>query len=73
MGGLLSRAKGDERMGGTSGWARTTGLDLRRVALLPLSYGRVGKLVEIGADDSSALVVVAIHTVESNRCAGSNA
>ena len=30
-------------MDGTSGWARTTGLGLRRAALLPLSYGRLGE------------------------------
>ena len=28
-------------MKGTSGWARTTGLDFRKVALSPLSYGRL--------------------------------
>ena len=36
---------------GTSGWTRTTGLDLRRVALLPLSYGRL----ELVAPDDFAL------------------
>jgi hypothetical protein len=32
-------------MNGTSRRTRTTGLDLRRVALLPLSYGRRDELV----------------------------
>ena len=30
-----------ERINGTSGWARATGLDFRKVALLPLSCGRL--------------------------------
>src|SRR5437667_4493087 len=36
-GGLLSWAMVVERADGASGWTRTTGLGLRRVALLPLS------------------------------------
>ena len=38
-------AFGMGQMNGTSGWVRTTGLDLRRVALFQLSYGRMDGLV----------------------------
>jgi hypothetical protein len=40
MDALLSRACELHELCGASGWTRTTGPDLRRVVLLPLSYGR---------------------------------